>query len=87
MVLDGRNLRLARLIGDGRAVVIAIDHGLFDGPIPGMENLPDTAAKINPAVDAVLLSPGMLRHCHGVFARPHATVGGGAAQLEHGILL
>jgi 3-hydroxy-5-phosphonooxypentane-2,4-dione thiolase len=70
MLSDGRNLRLARLIGDGRAVVIAIDHGLFDGPIPGMENLPATAAKINPAVDAVLLAPGMLRHCHGVFARP-----------------
>ena len=86
MILDGRQLRLRRLVGDGRAVVIAIDHGLFDGPIPGMENLPETAAKINPAVDAVLLSPGMLRHCHGVFARLQAAVGRGAAQLEHGVL-
>jgi DhnA family fructose-bisphosphate aldolase class Ia len=68
--MDGREIRLERLVGDGRAVVIAIDHGLFDGPIGGMENLPATAEKINPVVDAVLLAPGMLRHCHRVFARP-----------------
>lgn len=70
MNLDGREIRFQRLMGDGRAVIIAIDHGLFDGPIPGMENLPATAEKINPVVDAVLLAPGMLRHCHGIFARP-----------------
>jgi len=70
MGLDGREIRLRQLFGDGRAVVIAMDHGLFDGPIPGMEDLPATAGKINPIVDAVLLAPGMLRHCHGIFARP-----------------
>jgi 3-hydroxy-5-phosphonooxypentane-2,4-dione thiolase len=68
--MDGRDIRLQRLVGDGRAVIIAIDHGLFDGPIPGMEDLPATAAKINPVVDAVLLAPGMLRRCDSVFARP-----------------
>ena len=75
--MDGREIRLKRLFGDGRAVVIAIDHGMFDGPIAGMENLPATAAKINPAVDAVLLAPGMVRHCCGLFAgsrRPLAVV-------------
>ena len=70
MVLDGRELRLQRLIGDGRAIIIAVDHGLFDGPIPSMENLPATIEKINPCVDAVLLASGMLRHCHTIFARP-----------------
>ena len=68
--MDGREIRMQRLLGDGRAVIIAIDHGLFDGPIAGMQDLPATAAKINPAVDAVLLAPGMLRHCAAVFARP-----------------
>ncbi len=75
--MDGREIRMRRLLGDGRAVIIAIDHGLFDGPIAGMEDLPATAGKINPAVDAVLLSPGMLRHCCGIFAgrrRPLAAV-------------
>lgn len=68
--MDGREIRLQRLLGNGRAVVVAIDHGMFDGPIAGMEDLPATAAKINPIIDAVLLAPGMLRHCHGIFAGP-----------------
>jgi len=70
MKFDGREIRLQRLVGDGRAVVIAVDHGLFDGPIAGMENLPATVESINPAVDAVLLSPGMIRHCASIFAKP-----------------
>ena len=70
MTMDGRQIRLERLLGDGRAVVIAMDHGMFDGPIPAMVDLPATAEKINPAVDAVLLAPGMLRHCGSIFARP-----------------
>jgi 3-hydroxy-5-phosphonooxypentane-2,4-dione thiolase len=77
MAMDGRAIRLQRLMGDSRAVIVAIDHGLFDGPIAGMEDLPATARKINPVVDAVLLAPGMIRHCGGVFAgvkRPLAVV-------------
>lgn len=76
-MLDGRGIRLERLLGHGRAVIVAIDHGLFDGPIAAMEDLPDTSSKINPIVDAVLLAPGMLRHCGSVFAgakRPLAVV-------------
>jgi DhnA family fructose-bisphosphate aldolase class Ia len=75
--MDGREIRLRRLFGHGRAVVIAFDHGLFDGPIPAMEDLPATAGKVNPLVDAALLAPGMLRHCHALFAghrRPLAVV-------------
>jgi DhnA family fructose-bisphosphate aldolase class Ia len=61
--MNGRELRLEKLFSRGeRAVVIAVDHGYMDGPIPGMENLPETVRKIDPAVDAILLSPGMLRH-------------------------
>lgn len=75
--MDGREIRLKRLMGSGKSVIIAIDHGLFDGPIPAMEDLPATAAKINPVIDALLLAPGMLRHCSAVFAgqkRPLAVV-------------
>ena len=75
--MDGREIRLRRLFGDGRAVIIAMDHGMFDGPIAGMEDLPATASRINPEVDAVLLAPGMLRHCASLFAgqrRPLAVV-------------
>jgi len=75
--MDGREIRRQRLLGDGHCVVIAIDHGLFDGPIPGMEDLPATAKKINPVVDALLMAPGMLRHCAAAVAgskRPLAVV-------------
>lgn len=62
------NIRLERLFNRSeRAVVVAIDHGEFDGPIEGMTDLPATAARIDPCVDAVLLSPGMLPHCHHAF--------------------
>jgi DhnA family fructose-bisphosphate aldolase class Ia len=70
MIMDGRAIRVGRLLGEGRAVVIAVDHGMFDGPIPALENLPAVVEKINPAVDGVLLAPGMLRHCGQLFARP-----------------
>jgi putative autoinducer-2 (AI-2) aldolase len=68
---------MKRLTGDDRAVIIAIDHGMFDGPIEAMEDLPAAARNINPDVDALLLAPGMIRHCAEVFAgrrRPLAVV-------------
>jgi len=66
--LTGKEIRLNRLFSDGeKAVVVAADHGMFDGPLPGMINLPETARKIDPAVDAILLAPGMLGHCGHAF--------------------
>lgn len=62
-------MRLERLFGKGRNIVIvAADHGEFDGPIPGLVNLPEALKVITGDVDCVLLSPGMLRHCYEVFA-------------------
>ena len=66
--MNGKNLRIEKLFNKkNNAVVIAIDHGMFDGPIPGMINLEETAGKINPCVDGVLLSPGMLKHIRSLF--------------------
>lgn len=66
--MTGKELRLQKLFSRGEhAVVIAIDHGYMDGPISGMENLSETIQKIDPAVDAILLSPGMLRHLQRAF--------------------
>jgi DhnA family fructose-bisphosphate aldolase class Ia len=66
--MNGKRLRLEKLFNNSNnAVIIAIDHGLFDGPIPGMINLKKTAEKINPVIDGVLLSPGMLKHLRSVF--------------------
>jgi len=66
--MSGKNLRIEKLFNKGEnAVIIAIDHGMFDGPIPGMIDLKMTAEKINPCVDGVLLSPGMLKHLRFIF--------------------
>ena len=66
--MTGKEIRLNKLFSNGgNAVVVAIDHGEFDGPLPGMINLPETAKKIYPGVSAVLLSPGMIAHCGHVF--------------------
>ncbi len=66
--MTGKQLRLNKLFSHNEnAVVIAIDHGYMDGPIPGMENLPQTVQRIDSCVDAVLLSPGMLKQLNGVF--------------------
>lgn len=62
------NLRFERLFNrDERAVIVAMDHCEFDGPIPGMLNLAETAAKVDACVDGILLSPGMLPHCRQAF--------------------
>jgi fructose-bisphosphate aldolase/2-amino-3,7-dideoxy-D-threo-hept-6-ulosonate synthase len=66
--MNGREIKLEKLFSKGEnAVVIAIDHGYMDGPIPGMENLPEAASKIDACVDAILLSPGMLKHTREAF--------------------
>jgi len=66
--MNGKHLRLEKLFNKGEnAVIVAMDHGMFDGPIPGMIDLKETAAKINPCVDGILLSPGMLKHLRFAF--------------------
>lgn len=67
--MNGKEIRISRLFnGKKNAVIIAIDHGMFDGPIPGMINLKETIGKISPVVDGILISPGMLKECSSAFS-------------------
>lgn len=66
--MSGKDIKLQKLFNKGEnAVIIAVDHGYMDGPIPGMENLPQTVRNIDSCVDAVLLSPGMLGNVKHAF--------------------
>ncbi|MDD3726319.1 MAG: hypothetical protein PHI44_03905, partial [Candidatus Ratteibacteria bacterium] len=65
--MNGKEIRMKRLFSRGNVVVIACDHGEFDGPISGMTDIKETVSKINKNVDAVLLSPGMIRHTGDYF--------------------
>ena len=71
--MQGRSVRLQKLFNKNEnAVIIAMDHGLFDGPIPGLTDIRETLRKINPAVDAVLMSIGSLKNSADFFGRKGA---------------
>ena len=62
------NIRWQRLFnGNERAVVVAMDHCFHDGPAEGMIDLTETARKVAPCVDGVLLSPAMLPFTQDAF--------------------
>jgi DhnA family fructose-bisphosphate aldolase class Ia len=46
--MNGKEIRINKLFSNQEhAVVIAIDHGMFDGPIPGMTDLKDPSQSGN----------------------------------------
>ena len=63
---------VAFFASDGRAVIVAFDHGLIDGPIPGLERPGETLRRIVAGgADAVLTSYGVATR----FAEELAPVG------------
>lgn len=69
---------------DGRALIVALDHGLIDGPLPGLQRPGATLARVTAGgADAILTSYGVAQR----FARELAPVGlilrldGGATSL------
>ena len=59
----GMKNRLARIFrpDTGRTVMLAIDHGYFQGPTTGLERVDITVVPIVPFADALMLTRGMLR--------------------------
>jgi putative autoinducer-2 (AI-2) aldolase len=59
----GMTNRLARIFRPegGRTVMLAIDHGYFQGPTTGLERVDLSIVPIAPAADALMLTRGMLR--------------------------
>jgi len=69
MSSTGESIRLNRLFTDGKNVVIvAVDHGLYFGPLEGMIDLPSVIDRVAGA-DGILMSPGMPAHCQSVFSK------------------
>jgi putative autoinducer-2 (AI-2) aldolase len=67
-VASGSEIRLARLFdGGANAIIAAIDHGLYNGPRPGFEDLAAIVDRLSGA-DAILISPGMAAHVAPVFS-------------------
>ena len=61
----GMKNRLSRIIrpGSGRCVMLAVDHGYFQGPTTGLEDLRKTITPLLPYADALMLTRGALRNC------------------------
>ncbi len=61
----GLENRLSRVIkpGDGRTVMLAIDHGYFLGPTRRLEDPRATVEPLMPYADALMLTRGVLRNC------------------------
>jgi putative autoinducer-2 (AI-2) aldolase len=59
----GMKNRLARIFRpqSGRTVMLAIDHGYFQGPTTGLERVDLGIVPIAPHADALMLTRGMLR--------------------------
>jgi len=69
MPTTGENIRLARLFSEGKnAIVVAVDHGLYFGPLPGMIDLLSVIDRVAQA-DAILMGPGMPAHCQSIFSK------------------
>jgi class I fructose-bisphosphate aldolase len=66
----GTQLRLQRILNHetGNGIIVAIDHGLFIGPLPGVEQPAETIQKLLPGrPDAIQMTPGITRACIGQF--------------------
>ncbi|MBI4490089.1 MAG: 3-hydroxy-5-phosphonooxypentane-2,4-dione thiolase [Deltaproteobacteria bacterium] len=59
----GMKNRFARIVKpeDGRAVMLAVDHGYFLGPTSGLEEPRKTIEPLLPYADSVMLTRGVLR--------------------------
>ena len=57
----GISNRLARIMKDGRTLMLAVDHGYFQGPTTGLENPRRTITPLLPYADSLMLTRGVLR--------------------------
>ncbi|MGH8240665.1 MAG: 3-hydroxy-5-phosphonooxypentane-2,4-dione thiolase, partial [Steroidobacteraceae bacterium] len=61
----GMKNRLARIFAhaSGRTVMLAVDHGYFQGPTTGLERIDLSIAPLIPHADALMITRGALRTC------------------------
>lgn len=62
--MAGKQVRLARLFdpGSGRTVIVPMDHGLTQGPIEGLGDIPGLAGTLaDSGADGLLVHRGMIR--------------------------
>jgi len=61
----GKENRIRRLVNpeSGKALIIAVDHGMALGPLEGIVDVRGTFRQLNYAAEAWLMTKGVLEHC------------------------
>ncbi|EZQ10858.1 aldolase [Candidatus Acidianus copahuensis] len=59
--MSGLNIRMRRLFQNGKAFVVALDHGLVMGPLKGIEDPIPLVEKLSNYPDALQMTPAMLK--------------------------
>jgi 3-hydroxy-5-phosphonooxypentane-2,4-dione thiolase len=61
----GMKNRLSRIINPktGKTVMLAVDHGYFQGPTTGLRNLKDSITPLTSHADCLFITRGMVRNC------------------------
>ena len=57
----GLKNRLSRMMSEGKTVMLAVDHGYFQGPTTGLEVPRRTITPLLPYADSLMLTRGVLR--------------------------
>jgi DhnA family fructose-bisphosphate aldolase class Ia len=95
----GKKIRLNRILNEpGRGtLVVAFDHALVVGPIPGTEDACGQISRfVEARVDALLLNLGLIQRCNACFPRAATpgiiaridwtTIWNSLSQGEHGVM-
>jgi predicted phospho-2-dehydro-3-deoxyheptonate aldolase len=65
--MNGKEVRLSRILKNGKALIIPMDHGVSMGPVKGLVNMDDTVSKVvEGQASAVLLHKGIIRSLKAV---------------------
>ena len=72
----GLKRRLSRIFRkDGKALIVAIDHGIPMGAVKGIENPRELIEMlIDTGVDGIIINPGLVKALEDVFAHSHPAI-------------
>ncbi len=60
--MDGKTIRMNRILESGRAVIVPMDHGVSEGPIEGLTDMGRMVSLVEKGgASAVLLHKGVIR--------------------------
>ncbi len=64
----GKEMRLRRVLRDGRTLIAAMDHGVSSGPVPGLEDIRKAVANVaKGGANAIVLHKGLVRFAKDYF--------------------